>query len=49
MVGLMPTGTVARTVPKPVASTGLVELQLGLVGCAEALQSGMLMMLRVPA
>ena len=32
MRGLMPTGTVARTVPKPTASTGLLGSQLGLVG-----------------
>ena len=49
MVGSTPTGTVARVSPKLVASTGLVALQLGLEGCAEGLQSGMLMTLRLPA
>src|SRR5258708_26551869 len=49
MRGLMPTGTVARTVPKPTASTGLLGSQLGLVGRAAAEQSGMLMMLTEPA
>ena len=48
MRGLMPTGTVARTVPKPTASTGLLGSQLGLVGRALAEQSGMLMMLTEP-
>ena len=49
MRGLMPTGTVARTVPKPTASTGLLGSQLGLMGSAVAEQSGMLMMLTEPA
>src|ERR1700738_2588529 len=49
MRGLMPTGTVARTVPKPTASTGFLGSQLGLVGRAAAEQRGMLMMLTEPA
>src|ERR1700751_5276273 len=49
MRGLIPTGTVARTVPKPTASTGLLMSQLGLVGSATAEQRGMLMMLTEPA
>src|SRR5271170_829820 len=48
MRGLMPTGTVARTVPKPIESTGLLGSQLGLLGRAVAVQSGMLMMLTEP-
>src|SRR5215469_3668190 len=44
----MPTGTVARTVPKPTASTGLLGSQFGLVGRAAAEHSGMLMMLTEP-
>ena len=38
-----------ENLPKPAASTGLVVLQLGLVGCAEGLQSGILITLRLPA
>ena len=49
MRGLMPTGTFARTVPKPTASTGLLGSQLGLFGRAVAEQRGMLMMLTEPA
>src|SRR5271167_1288895 len=49
MRGLTPTGTVARTVPKPAASTGLLGSQLGLEGRAFAEQRGMLMMLTEPA
>src|ERR1700722_7470705 len=48
MRGLTPTGTVARTVPKPAASTGLLGSQLGFVGRALAAQSGMLMTLTEP-
>src|SRR5580704_2495285 len=48
MRGLTPTGTFARTWPKPVASAGFVGSQLGLVGSALVLQSGMLMMLTDP-
>src|SRR5271156_3539057 len=48
MRGLMPTGTVAMTVPKPTASTGLLGSQLGLIGRAAAEHSGMLMMLSDP-
>ena len=48
MTGLCPTGTVARTWPKPTASMGLVGSQLGLVGSAATEQSGMLMMLTEP-
>src|SRR5438046_1283526 len=48
MMGLRPTGTVARTWPKPTASIGLAALQLGLVGNALTWQSGMLMTLSEP-
>src|ERR1700678_134742 len=48
MTVLMPVGTVARTVPKPTASTGLLRSQVGLLIWAVAEQSGMLMMLSEP-
>src|SRR5258708_21785889 len=48
MTELIPVGTVARTVPKPTASTGLLGSQLGLLGRAATEQSGMLMMLAEP-
>ena len=48
MTGLMPTGTLASTVPKPAASTGLLRSQLGLLAWAVAEQSGTLMMLTEP-
>src|SRR5215467_53830 len=47
MMGLWPTGTVARTWPKPPASMGLFESQFGLFW-AVAEQRGMLMMLTEP-
>src|SRR3984885_4695917 len=48
MTGFTPTGTVATTVPKPIASTGLVRSQFGLPTRAVAEQSGMLMTLSDP-
>src|ERR1700722_1305492 len=48
MRGVTPTGTVARTVPKPTASTGLLRSEVGLVTCVVVLQSGMLMILSEP-
>src|ERR1700678_503087 len=48
MRGLIPTGTVARTVPKPTASTGLLRSQLGLEGRAFGWQRGVLMILTEP-
>src|SRR6201999_3902670 len=45
---LIPTCTVARTVPNVVASTGLLGSQVGLVGSVVAEHSGMLTMLNDP-
>ena len=48
MVGLTPTVGLATIWPKPVASTGLAALQLGLPIWEFRLHSGMLIMLRLP-
>ena len=49
MMGFTPTGILARICPKPMASTGLLGSQFGLVGSAATEHRGMLMMLTEPA